>query len=227
MKKSDEMFVRRIIMMLAGILFISLSVGLYRLSGFGVDAFTCMNLGISGYLNMQFGTWQLIMNAVILVILFFQGREYIGAGTIVNMVFVGYGADFFCWMVQDLAHMEMSFSLRIGALVLGCLFASLGVAFYMVAEMGMSPYDSVAVLLEKLTHGKIPFQYARVCSDITVVIVGIIFCLAAGNSLWTIIGLGTICNACFNGPVIQFFRTHVSEPLLKYPKKATGFADRK
>ena len=217
MKKSDEMFVRRIIMMLAGILFISLSVGLYRLSGFGVDAFTCMNLGISGYLNMQFGTWQLIMNAVILVILFFQGREYIGAGTIVNMVFVGYGADFFCWMVQDLAHMEMSFSLRIGALVLGCLFASLGVAFYMVAEMGMSPYDSVAVLLEKLTHGKIPFQYARVCSDITVVIVGIIFCLAAGNSLWTIIGLGTICNACFNGPVIQFFRTHVCEPLLKYP----------
>ena len=227
MKKSDEMFVRRIIMMLAGILFISLSVGLYRLSGFGVDAFTCMNLGISGYLNMQFGTWQLIMNAVILVILFFQGREYIGAGTIVNMVFVGYGADFFCWMVQDLAHMEMSFSLRIGALVLGCLFASLGVAFYMVAEMGMSPYDSVAVLLEKLTHGKIPFQYARVCSDITVVIVGIIFCSAAGNSLWTIIGLGTICNACFNGPVIQFFRTHVSEPLLKYPKKTTGFVDRK
>ena len=227
MKKSDEMFVRRIIMMLAGILFISLSVGLYRLSGFGVDAFTCMNLGISGYLNMQFGTWQLIMNAVILVILFFQGREYIGAGTIVNMVFVGYGADFFCWMVQNLAHMEMSFSLRIGALVLGCLFASLGVAFYMVAEMGMSPYDSVAVLLEKLTHGKIPFQYARVCSDITVVIVGIIFCLAAGNSLWTIIGLGTICNACFNGPVIQFFRTHVSEPLLKYPKKTTGFVDRK
>ena len=227
MKKSDEMLVRRIIMMLAGILFISLSVGLYRLSGFGVDAFTCMNLGISGYLNMQFGTWQLIMNAVILVILFFQGREYIGAGTIVNMVFVGYGADFFCWMVQDLAHMEMSFSLRIGALVLGCLFASLGVAFYMVAEMGMSPYDSVAVLLEKLTHGKIPFQYARVCSDITVVIVGIIFCLAAGNSLWTIIGLGTICNACFNGPVIQFFRTHVSEPLLKYPKKTTGFVDRK
>ena len=227
MKKSDEMFVRRIIMMLAGILFISLSVGLYRLSGFGVDAFTCMNLGISGYLNMQFGTWQLIMNAVILVILFFQGREYIGAGTIVNMVFVGYGADFFCWMVQDLAHMEVSFSLRIGALVLGCLFASLGVAFYMVAEMGMSPYDSVAVLLEKLTHGKIPFQYARVCSDITVVIVGIIFCLAAGNSLWTIIGLGTICNACFNGPVIQFFRTHVSEPLLKYPKKTTGFVDRK
>ena len=130
------------------------------------------------------------------------------------MVCVGYGADLFCWLAQDLARIEMSLVLRIGALIFGCLFAGLGVAFYMVAEMGMSPYDSVAVMLEKMTHGKIPFQYARVCSDVTVVIVGIIFCLLSGNSLWTIVGLGTICNACFNGPVIQFFRIHVSEPLL-------------
>ena len=55
---------RRILMMLVGIFFISVCVGCYRLSGFGVDAFTCMNLGISGFLDMQFGTWQLIMNGV-------------------------------------------------------------------------------------------------------------------------------------------------------------------
>ena len=47
--------------MLTGILFISICVGCYRLSAFGVDAFTCMNLGISGFLGMSFGTWQLIM----------------------------------------------------------------------------------------------------------------------------------------------------------------------
>ena len=47
---------RRILMMLVGIFFISVCVGCYRLSGFGVDAFTCMNLGISGFLDMQFGT---------------------------------------------------------------------------------------------------------------------------------------------------------------------------
>ena len=214
---------KRMAMMLAGIAFISLSVGLYRLSGFGVDAFTCMNLGISGYLNMQFGTWQLIMNAVILIVLFFQGRECIGAGTIVNMVCVGYGADFLCWLAQEMARIEMSLLLRIGALILGCLFAGLGVAFYMVAEMGMSPYDSVAVMLEKMTHGKLPFQYARVCGDVTVVVVGIIFCLASGNSLWTIVGLGTICNACLNGPLIQFFRTYVSEPLLGASEKGIKF----
>ena len=31
-------------------------------------------------------------------------------------------------------------------------------------------------------------------------------------------GIGTVINACFNGPLIQFFRIHVTEPLL-YGKK--------
>jgi len=214
MNSTNKLF-KRTVMMVSGIAFISLCVGLYRLSGFGVDAFTCMNLGISGFLDMQFGTWQLIMNAMILAVVFFTARECIGAGTIVNMVCVGYGADLLCWLGQDAGQVELTLPLRIGALVLGSVFAGLGVAFYMVAEMGVAPYDSVAIIIEKLTGGKIPFHYGRVGSDVTVVIVGVIFCLLAGDSLWTIIGLGTICNACLNGPLIQFFRKHVSEPLLK------------
>jgi len=208
-------YLQRTVMMIAGIGFISIAVGLYRLSGFGVDAFTCMNLGISGFLGMQFGTWQLIMNAVILAVVFFTARECIGAGTLVNMVCVGYGADFLCWAAEEAARIDMTLPLRIGALILGCMFASLGVAFYIVAEMGVAPYDSVALILEKLSGGRIPFQYARVGSDVTVVIIGVVFCLIAGNDLWMIIGIGTICNACLNGPLIQFFRVHVSEPLLK------------
>ena len=43
------MFIKRCVMMVTGILFIGICVGAYRLSAFGVDAFTCMNLGISGF----------------------------------------------------------------------------------------------------------------------------------------------------------------------------------
>ena len=166
-------------MMLTGILFISLCVGCYRLSNFGVDAFTCMNLGISGFLYMSFGTWQLIMNAAILAVVFFTVRKNIGAGTI------------------------------------GCLFAGLGVAFYIVADMGIAPYDSVAFIIQKALKGKMQFQYARVCSDVGVVAIGVLFCLASGGDLWKIVGVGTVCNACFNGPLIQFFREHVSEPIMR------------
>ena len=84
MKTEKVSICRRTVMMLTGILFISLCVGCYRLSNFGVDAFTCMNLGISGFLHMSFGTWQLIMNAVILLAVYVTVRKNIGAGTILD-----------------------------------------------------------------------------------------------------------------------------------------------
>ena len=194
-------------MMILGILFIGLCVSFLRLSGFGVDPFSAMNLGISGFIGWSFGTWQLLMNAVILVIVFFQARHCIGAGTIINMIFVGYIADFVCWLVQDVVQIEMSLPLRIIALVLAQLMASMGVALYMVADMGIAPYDSVAIIIEKLTHQKIPFHKARILSDVVVVIIGIIFATASGAGIWSVVGIGTIINACFNGPLIQFFKT--------------------
>ena len=215
MDTQNKPFLKRCIMMVTGILFIGVCVGAYRLSAFGVDAFTCMNLGISGFLHMTFGTWQLIMNAAILVVVFFNARHCIGAGTIVNMVCVGYLADFICWLFQDILKVEMTLPLRILALIIGSIFAGMGVAFYMVAEMGIAPYDSVAIIIEKATGGKIPFQHARVFSDVTVVIVGVVFCLMAHGELRLIIGIGTVCNALFNGPLIQFFKVHLAERVLR------------
>lgn len=215
MNSGRQSFGKRFIMMVTGILFIGICVGAFRLSAFGVDAFTCMNLGISGFLHMSFGTWQLIMNAFILVVVFFGARSCIGAGTIVNMIGVGYMADLICWVVQDVVCFEMTLPWRILALLTGSLFAGMGVAFYMVARMGIAPYDSVAIIIEKATGGKIPFQHARVFSDVTVVIVGVVFCLMAHGELRLIIGIGTVCNALFNGPLIQFFKVHLAERVLR------------
>ena len=154
-----------------------------------------------------FGTWQLLVNAIILVVVFFQARSCIGAGTIINMVFVGYIADFICYVANDVVQIQMNLPLRILALLLAQLMASMGVALYMVANMGIAPYDSVAIIIEKLTHQKIPFHKARILSDVVVVIIGIIFATASGAGIWSVVGIGTIINACFNGPLIQFFKT--------------------
>lgn len=210
MNKKRETMLRTVFMLL-GILLISICVACYRLSEFGVDSFTGMNLGISGFLGMSFGNWQLIMNIMILIVVFFTVRHCIGAGTIVNMVGVGYIADFLCWLVSDAASVNMNLTLRILALALGTLFASLGVALYMKADMGISPYDSVALIIVKLSKEKVSFQAARISSDITVLIVGVVFCLAAHNNVWLIVGIGTILNSLFNGPLIQFFRNQIDK----------------
>ncbi len=214
MDSSNKHYAKRIIMMLSGILFIGICVGSFRLSEFGVDAFTCMNLGISGFIRMSFGTWQLIMNTVILIVIFFTVRRCIGLGTVVNMVCVGYLADFICWLFLDILKVEMTLPLRIIALIIGMLFAGLGVALYMVADMGVAPYDAVGIIIEEVTHNKLKYDKARVISDVTVVIVGVVFCLMSGGKLGLIIGIGTVCNALFNGPLIQFFKTHVTEKLV-------------
>lgn len=197
--------------MLLGILLIGICVTCYRLSEFGVDPFSGMNLGISGFIGWSFGNWQLVANILILVVVFFTVRHLIGPGTVINMVGVGYTADFLCWVVLDVLKVEMTLPLRILALCLGTLFASLGVALYMIADMGLSPYDSVALIIEKLTKGKVPFQFASVASDITVIVIGVAFCLAAGNNVWLIVGIGTIANALLNGPLIQFFRKRIEK----------------
>ena len=197
--------------MLLGILLIGICVTCYRLSEFGVDPFSGMNLGISGFIGWSFGNWQLVANILILVVVFFTVRHLIGPGTVINMLGVGYTADFLCWVVLDVLKVEMTLPLRILALCLGTLFASLGVALYMIADMGLAPYDSVALIIEKLTKGKVPFQFARVASDITVIVIGVAFCLAAGNNVWLIVGIGTIANALLNGPLIQFFRKRIEK----------------
>ena len=214
MNSEQKTFTKRLAMMLTGILFIGICVGSFRLSAFGVDAFTCMNLGISGFIHMSFGTWQLIMNAVILVVIFFTVRRCIGLGTIVNMVCVGYLVDFICWLFQDILNIAMTLPLRIAALLIGMLFAGMGVALYMVADMGIAPYDAVGIIIEELTHNKLKYDKARVISDVAVVIIGVLFCLMSHGNLGLIIGIGTVCNALFNGPLIQFFKTHVTEKML-------------
>ena len=188
------------------------------MSGFGVDAFSCMNLGVSGFLRMSFGTWQLLINAVLLLVVWFTIRHCIGPGTVVNMVCVGYTADFLCWLFLNRIGLQVTMPLRILFLILGTLFASLGCACYMIADMGISPYDSVAFIITKYAHRKISFRFARVMSDVVVIVIGVGFCVMAHNSIWEIVGLGTIVNACLNGPLIQFFRERI-ETLLEKQKQ--------
>ena len=209
---------KKFMLMLTGILLIGMCVASYRMSGFGVDAFSCMNLGVSGFLRMSFGTWQLLINTVLLLVVWFTIRHCIGPGTVVNMVCVGYTADFLCWLFLNRIGLQVTMPLRILFLILGTLFASLGCACYMIADMGISPYDSVAFIITKYAHRKISFRFARVMSDVVVIVIGVGFCVMAHNSIWEIVGLGTIVNACLNGPLIQFFRERI-ETLLEKRKQ--------
>ena len=190
--------------MIAGIFGIGLSVGSLRLSCFGVDAFSCMNLGVSSALGWTFGNWQLLVNVCILTLLFFADRSCIGPGTVINMTVIGYMADALYAGFGGVPH---TLPVRVALLAAGLLFSGIGVAAYMLADMGLSPYDSVGVLIEKATRNRLTYGRARILSDITVVAAGTASCLLSGHPLETVVGIGTLCTAFLTGPLIQMFKT--------------------
>lgn len=193
-------------MMIIGIILIGIGVGVFRIANFGVDPFTCMNLGISQFLKISFGTWQLIINLIILCFVFFIIRGFIGIGTMINMIGVGYIADFVCWVLREQMNVVFSITISVIALILGILLVSFGCALYMNANLGIAPYDCVAYIIEKVSKGKITFSRGRIFSDIVVVCIGIFFGMCSKQGMNEMIGIGTILNAMLNGPIIQFFK---------------------
>ena len=204
----------RALAVVVGIFMVGIAVGLFKLAEMGADPFTAMNTGISSVLNMQFGTLQLFVNAGILVLIFLFKRQFIGFGTIFNMVF----ADFVMWLVAKLGITFAGIPVRIAVLAVAALLICVGDALYISADMGMAPYDAAGYVVETLTKGTVQFRVARIILD--AVCVGIAFFTGSQAGIqWKIIGIGTILLTFCTGPLIQFFRIHWSDPLLA---KATG-----
>ncbi len=178
------------------------------LCGLGTDPCSFMNKAVSLRIGMLFGTWQLIINAVMLVIVLFWDRSSLGFGTVFNMVLVGYYVDFFDWVWGKIipAHFFTDPVSRwlIFLTALFCFIIS--AAVYINSDMGVAPYDALPkIITEKVTRKfpKVPKMLIRMVWDFTAVAVGT---LAGGRPV-----IGIILMAVFLGPVISltgrlFFR---------------------
>lgn len=198
----------------AGIFMVGIAVGFFKAAEMGADPFTAMNTGISSLAGMQFGTLQLLVNAAILVFVFLLKRKFIGFGTIFNMVFVGYTADFMMGLLEKWQIAFDTLPARIVLLAAAVLLLCIGDALYISADMGMSPYDAAGYIVEAATKGKIQFRAARIMLDSICVAVGFLAGMQTGIQ-WKIIGIGTVILAFCTGPLIQFFRVHWSDKMLK------------
>lgn len=194
--------VRIVVLMCMGVALIGISIGMLRVSGFGADPFSCMNLGISSHLPVSYGTFQLMLNTVLLVPVICLYRKGIGLGTIVNMVCVAYIADFTVWLMQcvDLTTETAApvLWLRILLLLSGFCVLCLGVALYMECGLGVAPYDAMGPIIEECSKGKIKFRWARVITDL--------FCFIVGCVSGAVVGVATVVTAFFTGPLVGFFR---------------------
>ena len=206
---------KRIFMSLFGVIICAISVGVFKIAALGVDPFQSFMAGLDKLIPLDFGLLYIIVNALLLIFALVFDRHYIGIATFINLFLLGYITQFSYQFLQTVI-VEPSIFVRAACLVVGVVVICFGSAFYMTADLGVSTYDAVALIIVN-TWKKGKFQYVRIITDIVCVILGAaLFVLGGGkiSAIPTIAGIGTIITAFFMGPLIEFFNVHVVRPLL-------------
>ncbi|MTD38907.1 hypothetical protein GIX45_09720 [Erwinia sp. CPCC 100877] len=204
MERNNKELVLRSFYALVGVAILAFGAALLRVGQVGLDPYTAANIGIGETLGLSLGVYQLIVNIIILILVFIFGRKYIGIGTIINMVLTGFFIDFYTGLFDTFFTVKMTIILQVVFLIVGIIIFTFGASFYMSAKLGNAPYDAIAPIIVDYTKSQ--YRLVRIAQDIFFVILAFIF----GGP----VGVGTVINAFFTGPLIDFWNKKVSEPLI-------------
>lgn len=197
-------FIWKALMSLIGITLISFGAALSQTMNMGLDPFTAINTGASELLGFTLGNYQLFVNAAILAIILFFDRKIIGWGTIFNLVLVGYMIEFFISMLESFIDpTQFAFIVQLLITVVAILIFTFGVALYMDADLGVSPYDAIAPVITDRVSAN--YRTVRMIQDIIVVI-----------TAWILggpVGVSTFITGFLAGPLIDFFSNRFTRKL--------------
>lgn len=196
---------RRIIVMLIGNLIMGLGVAIFKYSLMGNDPCNASYMAIAASVHIPYAYMAWIMNGLLFVVEIIFGRHHIGIGTFVNWFAVGPLVTLFSYVIESVFVRPESFVGRLPILVIGILVLSLSCSLYQKAEVGVSPYDSIAIIVNE--RSKIPYFVCRVVLD---GLAALVTWLLGG-----IVGLGTLVCAFGLGPFISMFDKLVSERLVR------------
>ena len=218
---------KRIVISFFSIIIMGFGISLFSVSGFGVDPFTSMNMNVASTLNLSFGTYQMIVNGIILLyVILVAHRGLVGIGTVFNMIGCGYTCEFFQNIFQPFVQQNNTLALRIPLLVIGLVTLCFACSLFFTANVGVGPYDAIGFMLSrgiKLSH-----KWIRVITDVTVILIG----LAISGGLAAVfsgnianirnIGIGTIITAFCMGPLVNAFNKTVSAKILNTNYEKVG-----
>ena len=211
---------KRIFMSLFGVLVSGVCVGFMKVAAFGVDPFQVLVAGLDRTIPIQFGTLYVLINVVLLLFSLVADRHNIGLAIFINLFLLGYVVDFTRNTLSALFPAP-GMVLRVGFMIFGIVALCIGSALYMTADLGVSTYDAVAIVMSrKWKWGQ--FKYVRICTDLVCVLLGGLLIYLGSGSFGEIvasIGVGTIVTAFFMGPLIEFFNEKIARPMLGQTKK--------
>lgn len=205
----------RIVLCVVGTILCGVAVGFFKYAAFGVDPFTSFVTGLDKISPIEYGMLYIIINAALLLVSIIFDRHMIGLGTIVNLFLVGYLAQYSQMFLTNLLSPDNLIA-RIICMLIGIVGLCFSAGLYMPADMGVSTYDAIAIIMEKKWHlGR--FKYNRITTDFVCVTIGSILYIMSGeplSAITAIVGIGTIITAFFMGPLVDFFSNNFTKKFL-------------
>lgn len=202
---------KRLTIMVFGNVFLGMGISIFKLSGLGNDPFSGMVMALADTTGIVYANFLILLNLGLFVIEMIWGRKFIGAGTLVNAVLLGYFVTFFHSTWIHLFGEPQLLWQRVIIVAIGVVVCSFGVSLYQTSDVGVAPFDSLSLIM-KNKFPRISYFWHRMFTDSLCALV----CFLAGG----IIGLGTLVSAFGLGPIIQFFDVNFTKKLLanKSPK---------
>ena len=191
---------RRIPALLIAVTLMGFGVAMFNLLGFGADPCTVMNMGLSTNLGIPFGTLQLLVNCLLILIVIRYDPGRIGLGTLANMVLVGYVAQFFMAVIKRIPALSaLTLTARLIIFVPTLLMFLVAASTYMCVDMGVAPYDAIPQIISARMNW--PFRLVRMAWDFVMML--------GGYLLGSVVGLVTIGITLFLGPLVAWMAGYV------------------
>jgi uncharacterized membrane protein YczE len=183
--------VARAVWLVAGLFLCSVGILCFLESRLGLPPWDVLHQGIANHTPLSFGAANELVAVVVLVVVWVLGAR-VWIGTVANAALIG----LFVVLLQRIgvAH-ELTAPLapRLGLLVAGLAAFGVGSAFYIGANLGAGPRDSLMLVGSHRTGARI--GAVRVLLEISV--------LAVGFLLGGTVGVGTVAFAALIGPSVE------------------------
>lgn len=184
---------KRMIRLFLGILIMALGTAICNHTGLGIDPFNAFCSGGAARLSVSLGTFTLLAQMVLAMAALIMNRRYLGAGSVIPMVFFGYFLQFFNWFLSGMLPEPHGFFAGVAGFLPGMLVIVFGMSIYMDCNLGMVPYDSLSFLLSERTG--INAFVVRVIVDVSCAVLAL---LVGGP-----ISVGTVLLAFGVGPLLN------------------------
>ena len=189
--------------MVLGNFLIGIGVALFKVSSMGMAPSNSLIMAMSDAFSIPFSVMSIVCCAFFFVVEFALGRQHINIGTLVNWFLVGPTAGYFMAAIEESDLVPDSFPAHLIVMCCGVLVLSLGCSMYQSSKLGISPYDSLSIILSERWGYR--YFWCRVFTDS--------LCVVSALALGGLIGIGTLFCAFWIGPFVAFFDAHISRKL--------------